>query len=218
MLYMRTKFIYIINQVEAIKHRHSLRDSGMKVNKSLYKVKINSTGTLYGAVTEKEFLEEQEKYKGFDFLSLTDFNHDELTWYYNLPIKIEDLVLSEEQITSLAIKNLPFTVDQEINVDVDITAQLIALAEKPIKLIQKSNDGDTYNNKCEVHMPGQSLSLYNDLLLLEDVCTDELQSSLNSGWRIIAACPQPDNRRPDYILGRFNPNLEVSGSAERKQN
>lgn len=41
--------------------------------------------------------------------------------------------------------------------------------------------------------------------------TDVLQEQIAKGWRIIAACPQPDQRRPDYILGRFNPEtLETS--------
>jgi len=190
----------------------------MKVNKALYKITINSTASLYGKVTESEFLKERRKYESFSFVELNPFNadnDDEPNWYSNSPIKSEDLVLSEEQITLLVIKNISINVKQEINIDIDITAQLIALAEKPIRLIQENNGGNTYNNKCEVHMPGQALSLYNETLLLEDSCTDVLQSSLNSGWRIIAACPQPDNRRPDYILGRFNPNLEVDGSAER---
>ena len=62
-----------------------------------------------------------------------------------------------------------------------------------------------YNTKCNVHMPGQALSLYNDVLLLEDSCTDVLSEHLSKGWRIVAACPQPDQRRPDYILGRYTP-------------
>lgn len=80
------------------------------------------------------------------------------------------------------------------------------------------NGGDNiYNQKCEVHMPGQALASYNETLLLEDSCTDALQESLNVGWRVIAACPQPDNRRPDYILGRFNPNLiQAPDGAKRK--
>ena len=63
-----------------------------------------------------------------------------------------------------------------------------------------------YNSKCEVHTPGNTLTVYNDVRVVEDKCTDELQELLNDGWRIIAACPQPDQRRPDYILGRYNPN------------
>lgn len=73
-----------------------------------------------------------------------------------------------------------------------------------------------YNTRCDVHMPGQALASYNETLLLEDSCTDALQGSLNSGWRVIAACPQPNQRRPDYILGRFNPDFDAGGGASRK--
>jgi hypothetical protein len=72
-----------------------------------------------------------------------------------------------------------------------------------------------YNSKCEVHIPGQALSTYNEVMLLEDACSDALQDKLDSGWRMIAGCPQPDNRRPDYILGRFNSNFAPSGGAKR---
>jgi len=56
-----------------------------------------------------------------------------------------------------------------------------------------------------------------DLCLKENCCTDALQTELNNGWRIIAVCVQPNQRRPDYVLGRYNPELEVTNkdSAER---
>ena len=184
----------------------------MKVSPELFNVEILECYT-WGDSVEK-FNELQCKFKGVSFLTLADFDPDESHTQY--VISERELVLSKEQILELAINNIKTKVKQKIVVDVDITKQLIELAEKPIKLIQENNEGATYNSKCEVHMPGHSLSMYNETLLLEDSCTDILQSSLNSGWRIIAACPQPDNRRPDYILGRFNPNFEADGSAERR--
>jgi hypothetical protein len=74
---------------------------------------------------------------------------------------------------------------------------------------------DTLNQKCDVHIGGGLLLTVNETMLLEDSCTDRLQSELNSGWRILAVCVQPDGRRPDYVLGRFNPDLNVGGSAAR---
>lgn len=74
---------------------------------------------------------------------------------------------------------------------------------------------NNFNQRIEVHMPGHALAMYNEVMLLEDSCTDALQSNLNKGWRIIAACPQPDSRRPDYILGRYNPNSEILEYASR---
>lgn len=62
-----------------------------------------------------------------------------------------------------------------------------------------------YNEKVEVYTPGMALMLFNRVMLLEDACSDALQTELDNGWKIIAACPQPNQRRPDYILGRYDP-------------
>jgi hypothetical protein len=61
------------------------------------------------------------------------------------------------------------------------------------------------NRRLDVHVPGIGLLLLDEVQLLEDGCTDMLNDRLSKGWRIIAACPQPDQRRPDYILGRVAP-------------
>ncbi|QBQ72395.1 hypothetical protein CPT_MTx_089 [Serratia phage MTx] len=74
-----------------------------------------------------------------------------------------------------------------------------------------------WNHKCDIHMPGMALMTINQTMLMEDSCTDALQDAIDQGWRIIAACPQPDKRRPDYILGRYNPeHSPTSGGAARK--
>jgi hypothetical protein len=62
---------------------------------------------------------------------------------------------------------------------------------------------DYYNERVNVHVPGLALLTYNKTMLLEDCCTHYLQEMLDDGWRIIAVSPQPDQRRPDYILGRY---------------
>jgi hypothetical protein len=60
-------------------------------------------------------------------------------------------------------------------------------------------------NIIQVHVPNMALLTYNEVTVYEDSCTDELQKALNQGWRIIAVCPPNSQRRPDYILGRYNP-------------
>lgn len=72
-----------------------------------------------------------------------------------------------------------------------------------------------YNEVVQVHMPGYTLATYNATMLLQDACTDALQSALDDGWRIVAALPQPDQRRPDYVLGRYDPNHEAGKAARR---
>lgn len=184
----------------------------MKVCAELYRVRITEQAGYQS--TKEDFAKAQAKFDGMDFVTRTEWDEEPAACNYLL-VTVEELLLDREQLLAMSIRNIRFEVIQEIKVDIDITQQIIELAEKPIKIITESSKGDTYNHKCEVHMPGQGLSLYNEMLLLEDECMDSIQSHLNSGWRIVAACPQPEQRRPDFILGRFNPDLEVGGSAER---
>lgn len=46
------------------------------------------------------------------------------------------------------------------------------------------------------------LSDIDKVKVLTDLCTDDLQEELDAGWRVVAVCPQRNQRRPDYILGR----------------
>ena len=46
------------------------------------------------------------------------------------------------------------------------------------------------------------LLLIDEVDWMEDACTQELQTRLEQGWRILAVCPPNAQRRPDYILGR----------------
>lgn len=59
-----------------------------------------------------------------------------------------------------------------------------------------------FNQKVNVMVPGLGLLLLSEVKLAQDYCTDLLNHELKNGWRIVAVCPQPDQRRPDYVLGR----------------
>lgn len=54
----------------------------------------------------------------------------------------------------------------------------------------------------QISLPDIGLLLIDEVTWLEDECTNELQSMLDDGWRILAVCPPNAQRRPDYILGR----------------
>lgn len=62
-----------------------------------------------------------------------------------------------------------------------------------------------FNQKCNVHVSNNMLLHFNRTKVEYDCCTDNLNKQLQNGWRIIAVCPQPDQRRPDYVLGRYEP-------------
>lgn len=54
----------------------------------------------------------------------------------------------------------------------------------------------------QIHLPGHDLPAMMCVTNLDNVCTNEVDEYLKQGWRILAILPQPNNRRPDYILGR----------------
>ena len=58
------------------------------------------------------------------------------------------------------------------------------------------------NQKVNVAVPGLGLLAIREAMVRTDLCTDELNEWLKEGWLILAICPQPDQRRPDYVLGR----------------
>lgn len=81
----------------------------------------------------------------------------------------------------------------------------VAVREMHSRLIGLPTAPENYvNNKVDVHVPGNSLLFVNEVRVEEDLCTDALRELLEEGWRIVAVCPQPDQRRPDYVLGRHN--------------
>lgn len=130
---------------------------------------------------------------------------------YPTLITCPELLLTAEQYADLIIRGVnlesPIYLKTKGNDDSDPFVAVMAKIDELLAM-DLSSTGDThYNSKCEVAMPGQALAMYNDTQLLTDGCTDALQNELTAGWRIIAACPQPNQRRPDYILGRFNPEI-----------
>ena len=72
-------------------------------------------------------------------------------------------------------------------------------------IADKKPDGGTYNQLVNVAVGGSTLHI-DAVKVVEDYCTDQLQKELDSGWRIVAACVQTNQRRPDYILGKTNEN------------
>jgi len=97
------------------------------------------------------------------------------------------------------------------SVDAVLVVELLDRLEKLTKKVSRwehrmHEDGirkaNQYNDRVNVHVPGLGLLLLNELEVVEDACTDKVNSMLEDGWRIVAVCPQPDQRRPDYVLGR----------------
>jgi hypothetical protein len=112
------------------------------------------------------------------------------------------------KLTMLGERGMTIEVENDVGGSSEtMSEKMVALAEK-LDRFSKSNANAQYNEKCEVYTPGAGLMLFNRVMLLQDACSDALQNELDNGWRIVAACPQPDQRRPDYIMGKYAPDYE----------
>ena len=59
-----------------------------------------------------------------------------------------------------------------------------------------------FNETVQVAVPSNALLAITKVRVCENSCTDVISSYLDEGWSILAICPQPNQRRPDYILGK----------------
>ena len=116
----------------------------------------------------------------FEFVFTSGLDSDSLSIIiYDVSMGVRSLDEMKESIESLKINDLVDKLNK-------------------VKLIQDSNH---LNEKCNVHIHDIGMLTMTKTKLIVDGCTELLQRHLNEGWRIIAICPQPDQRRPDYILG-----------------
>lgn len=81
--------------------------------------------------------------------------------------------------------------------------ELQKIVSKIKQAVDKFDKNVQFNSECNVHVPNLGLLAINKLAYATDYCTEELQQLLDRGYRILAVCPQPDQRRPDYILGMY---------------
>jgi len=123
--------------------------------------------------------------------------------------------LTRFSVTPITVrKDDPTRLDYGVRPVVPLVAirQLDRLEPRVIRVIE--NDGTralveygqrnttVVNERCHVAVAGLGLLTVDEVENHDDLCTDLLQRKLNEGWRILAVCVQPDQRRPDYILGR----------------
>lgn len=167
--------------------------------------------------TDELFCDEEEKY-------YTDSTKSkEISEYYRYDrLPDRDWVYVEKSNNLVDLEHFalncrfPYTIIKCIKSEEPTISNLSLMLnkiEEKFKYIDKQLDifkNQQFNQKVNVHVGGGLIVTYNELILKEDSCTDVLQECMNDGWRIIAVCSQPDQRRPDYILGRYNPELDVT--------
>lgn len=157
---------------------------------------------------------------------ITPFSSWEHTYDENDENKNKSLVLKSEMVQLSTSReyivelNSFLTKFPEININLrgtmqgsksqmaDMIDMMVAAEEKFTNALASFNEKIEFNSKCNVHIGNLGLLSINQLAYANDKCTEELQDLINEGWRILAVCPQPDQRRPDYILGRYNENQQ----------
>ena len=120
-----------------------------------------------------------------------------------------DLFLSKHSEMKISIRGLPPTVDRDY---ATIISEIIRVQDKFEEALKRFDKNVEFNEKCDVHISNMGILNINEVGIIENACTDSLQSELDKGWRILAAMPQPDQRRYDYVLGRYNPDREIGKS------
>ena len=127
--------------------------------------------------------------------------------YDHLTFNVQDeellrlMLLCNHRVTVNSTDTIDLVVETPTDAAEEYFLKTMTIMEKYQAQLERFSE-NTFNEKCSVHTGGNALTEYNQLMLCEDICTDELQGKLRDGWRIMAVCPQPDQRRPDYILGK----------------
>lgn len=141
----------------------------------------------------KEFIETEE------FKSLVYYGHQNLLMQYEDFIEVKFAMSDETKLRSESTFKIKVS-NTTIN-NFDLIETHIALMNKQFEQLSKYST-QTFNEKVGVPNYDSTMLKMNQMMLLEDCCTDYLQEALRRGWRIISVSPQPDQRRPDYVLGK----------------
>lgn len=175
---------------------------------SAKQMKLNEDGkpesVSYGETFDKTVAEERD---GFKLVTPSE--------YYEINSN-ENFIVDLERFTStfpnleITIKGVPKSVGLD---NTNLISHMNKIAEKIEDAKNRFDKVVEFNQRCDVHVSNLGLMSINKLAFATDYCTEELQRLLHQGWRLIAVCPQPDQRRPDYILGMnvsdINKDVEV---------
>lgn len=168
-------------------------------------LKINERGEFepvgWRETLDKELAEKESDYKlvtpsEYYAIKNTDTYIVELEKFTNLYPNLE-----------ITIKGIPKAINDD---SVSMISMMNEVANKIDEAKNRFEKVVEFNQECNVHVPNLGLLNLNKLAYATDYCTEMLQERLLQGWRLIAVCPQPDQRRPDYILGMHVDELDVN--------
>jgi hypothetical protein len=139
-----------------------------------------------------------------DRYNLTAETDDSYVSTYLVTADIAATIMSEVGLHSygeFGVKKIDVLLDTYDETLEKLTRIVNKLSSATLDLQSISTFEPGWNNHALAPLSGPVLHGMNDLLLLEDCCTDQLQKALDQGWRLVSVNPQ-EARRPDYVLGR----------------
>ena len=172
------------------------------LDKSIECVTVMNKNEFYIDECEKK---DGEYYRDGDKLSKYSVHKRPINDYAVL----KDVVvfLDVDKFYKIASNDIRIEIIRVIPVDVPDNFEMYQKFNQVIENI--TNKIDTISNcnfspdmHCNVNVPNLGLLQVREVTYRIDFCTEELQEMLNDGWMILAVCPQPSQRRPDYILGK----------------
>lgn len=202
---------------EEVEKLSSILDTNLKVEQvntftlskhHLYK----NTPTVWSSSSEeekkkaKDYEEAYNNAEFLDFYLLDTSSHLQYVVDSDLLFSVLDSFDSKYSYKIIGtLKDLP---SAKTTSELKVLDKLFSLEEK-LDIFSKAQQ---FNTKVGVHISDLGLLNVKEVDVLGDACTDELQDWLDNGWRILAICPQPDQRRPDYVLGRN----EITANRKRR--
>jgi hypothetical protein len=159
-------------------------------------LKIGDDGQ-FESVSWRETFDKLKAEKDSDYKLVTPADMYQISSHENYIVNLETFT-SKFPSLEFTIKGVPKSVGSDTTSLID---HMNRIAEKIEEAKNRFDKVVEFNQKCEVHVPNLGMMNVNKLAFATDYCTEQLQQLLFQGWRILAVCPQPDQRRPDYILG-----------------
>lgn len=141
------------------------------------------------------------------FKTYPNFDATLFTKVKNLRSYNDDCIKEEEggRYTFSYGNSFVITIPEALSIghDFEVTGYIGEFVERhEIEDLTVRATGTPVNKKTNVILPSNELLNITDIFVEVNACTERIKIHLDSGYKILAICLQPDQRRPDYILGK----------------
>lgn len=163
----------------------------------------------------KEFVDKNPAYAPFELTIEADK-------YFDYDFALDGIGSIKLSITSRFVVdvNYDFSLSHINDYIVESQTSMVGMMKRQVETMNQigkamMDSEQHFNKRCDTPVSDTFLHKVNQTTILYDSCTDVLQQHLHDGWRILSITPQPNQRRPDYVLGMVVDPKDVDTSAYR---